>query len=271
MLRFVLIEAGRLLLGLLGAALMGAAIASAADAGDGVFQFFAVWGEHLNSFAHLRFGDSAISGTPIEIELAARLPVTLGLVLEGIVAAAMIGIPVGFLFGTGPARLVAAPLIQIVSAAPIFCAGLALAYLAVNFLHWPVQIDGPAPFGSAVFPRNMGEAQEALLPALTVGLAGASAVQVAMSRTAAEIAHEPWRTQLFRMGLSRWDIEWIYVVPPIFAAIFAHLGEVMLPCCRRRLWRSGCSPALAPRTCSSNPWRCAIGAPRVPLWRSLPA
>jgi hypothetical protein len=37
MLRFVLIEAGRLLLGLLGAALMGAAIASAADAGDGVF------------------------------------------------------------------------------------------------------------------------------------------------------------------------------------------------------------------------------------------
>jgi ABC-type dipeptide/oligopeptide/nickel transport system permease component len=182
----------------------------------------------LNSFAHLRFGDSAISGTPIETELAARLPVTLGLVLEGIVAAMMIGVPVGFLFGTGPARLVAAPLIQIVSAAPIFCAGLALAYLAVNFLHWPVQIDGPAPFGSAVFPRNMAEAQEALLSALTVGLAGASAVQVAMSRTAAEIAHEPWRTQLFRMGLSRWDIEWIYVVPQIFAAIFAHLGDVML-------------------------------------------
>ena len=228
MLRFVLIEAGRLLLGLLGAALLGAAIASVAHAGDGVLQFFSVWGEQLISFARLRFGDSAISGLPIVTELATSLPLTLGLLLEGIVVASLIGIPVGFLFGMGAARRAAAPLIQIAAAVPIFCAGLALAYLAVNFLQWPVQLDGPAWFGSAVFPRSLAEAQAALLPALTVGLAGASAVQVVMSRAAAAIVREPWRTQLYRMGLSRWDVEWIYVVPQIFAALFAHLGEVML-------------------------------------------
>ena len=77
-------------------------------------------------------------------ELKAHLPLTLGLVAEGFAVALLVGIPMGLLFGAGPARRAAAPLIQIVSAAPIFCAGLALAYAAANLLHWPVPIDNGA-------------------------------------------------------------------------------------------------------------------------------
>jgi peptide/nickel transport system permease protein len=230
MLRFVLNEAGRLLLSLFGAALMAAAIAalSAPHAGEGAVSFLMAWGDRLGEFARLRFGQSIISGAPVLSELAARLPLTLGLVLEGIVVAAVVGIPVGLMFGAGPGRRAAAPLIQIVAAAPIFCAGLALAFVAANLLHWPVPLDGGVRVGRHLFPQTAAQAQAILLPALTVGLAGAAAVQLALRRAAAEASQGPWRVYLRRMGLSAWEIERVYVVPQIFAGLLSSLGEVML-------------------------------------------
>jgi ABC-type dipeptide/oligopeptide/nickel transport system permease component len=230
MLRFVLNEAGRLLLSLFGAALMSSAIAtlSVPHAGDGVLQFFLAWGLRLNRSAHLQFGLSSITGLPIASELTARLPLTLGLVLEGMAAAALIGIPIGFLFGAGPVRRAAAPLIQIVAAAPVFCAGLALAYLSANPPSWPAPIGDGVRFGLKILPQTAAHAPATLLPALTVGLAGAAAVQLALRRAAAETARESWRIYLQRMGLLRWEIEGLYVVPQIFAGLLAHLGEVML-------------------------------------------
>jgi peptide/nickel transport system permease protein len=230
MLRFVLNEAGRLALGLLGAALMSAAVASFAlpHAGDGPVFFIAGWGLRIGEFAHLHFGQSAISGAPVIAELAARLPLTIGLVLDGIVVAAVVGIPVGFLFGAGPIRRATAPLIQIVAAAPIFCAGLALAFAASNVLHWPLQSIGGDRTGTGFFPHDPDQLQAILLPALTVGLAGAAAVQLSLRRAAAEAGQESWRVYLRRMGLSQWEIEAGYVVPQIFAGLLSSLGEVML-------------------------------------------
>jgi len=175
---------------------------------------------------HLRFGESVISGLPIVAELAARLPLTLGLVIEGVIVAALVGIPIGFLFGAGPARRAAAPLIQIVAAAPVFCAGLVLAYGAASLLHWPVPINGGVSI--VLFPQNATQAQAMVLPALTVGLAGAAAVQLALRRSAAEAGQQSWRFYLRRMGLPSWDVERNYVMPQIFAGLLASLGEVML-------------------------------------------
>jgi peptide/nickel transport system permease protein len=182
----------------------------------------------LFEFAHLRFGDSAITGAPVIAELASRTPLTLVLVVEGIIVAALIGVPVGLLFGAGPVRRAAAPLIQIVAAAPIFCAGMALAFAASNLLHWPATINGGARTATSVFPHSASEAQAILLPALMVGLAGAAAVQLALRRAAAEVSQETWRTYLRRMGLPAWEIEWGYAAPQIFAGLAWSLGEVML-------------------------------------------
>jgi peptide/nickel transport system permease protein len=230
MLRFVSREAGRLALGLLGAALLAAAIAALAQphAGDGVFAYLVAWGRALGAFGHLDFGRSSISGETAIAELQAHLPLTLGLVLEGFAVALIVGIPVGFLFGAGPARRAAAPLIQIVSAAPIFCAGLALAYAAANLLHWPVPTDNGIKTSLNLWPRSAAEVETLLLPVLTVGLSGAAAAQLALRRAGSQIAHAPWRTQLRRMGLTAWEIEGIYGVPRIFAGLLSSLGEVVL-------------------------------------------
>lgn len=229
MLQFVLREAGRLGLGLASAALLAAAISglSLPGAGDGVWPFLVAWGEVLDSLLHLDLGHSAMTGIPVREMLAERLPLTLGLVSEGFAVALAVGIPVGLLFGAGPARRAAAPLVQIVSAAPIFCAGLALAY-AANLLHWPVPSGTGVAQGLSLVPHDSQDLQKLLLPVLTVGLAGAAAAQLALRRAGAESASQPWREHMRRMGLSGWEIEWVYGLPQIFAGLLSDLGEVVL-------------------------------------------
>ncbi len=230
MLRFVLREAGRTGLGLAGAVLLAAAISALAapDATGGLWHFLVAWGRALDAFAHLDFGHSAMTGAAAGEELAQRLPLTLGLVLEGFAVALIVGIPVGFLFGAGPARRAAAPLVQFVSAAPIFCAGLALIYLAVDILRWPVPVGSGENAGLELMPGSTAEFAAMALPVLMVGLAGAAAAQLALRRAAAQTVQASWRIQLRRMGLSAWDIESAYVIPDVLGGLLASLGEVML-------------------------------------------
>ncbi|MEJ1968093.1 MAG: ABC transporter permease subunit [Rhizomicrobium sp.] len=230
MLRVVLREAGRLGLGLLGALLLAAAMAALAAprAGDGVLAFLIAWGGVLGAMLHLDFGHSAISGIGVLDELGGHLPLTLGLVAEGFVMALAVGVPVGFLFGAGPARRAAAPLVQFVSAAPIFCAGLALIYLAVDILRWPVPVGSGENAGLELMPGSTAEFAAMALPVLMVGLAGAAAAQLALRRAAAQTVQASWRIQLRRMGLSAWDIESAYVIPDVLGGLLASLGEVML-------------------------------------------
>ena len=228
MLRFVLREAGRLALGLLGAVLLASAIAALAmpGAGGGTVAFLIAWGKTLNAFLHLDFGASAMTGVSALDEFAAHMPLTLGLVAEGFVVALAVGIPVGFLFSNGPARSAASPVVQVVSAAPIFVAGLALAFIAVNGLGWPVPVNGMKS-GLKLIPANAAEFHAVLLPVLTIGLAGAAATQLALRRAAALAADAPYRVQMRRMGLSAWEIERAYAAPQAFAGLLGNLGEVM--------------------------------------------
>lgn len=231
MLRLVLREAGRLGLGLLGAALLAAAIAALArpGAGDGALSFVFAWGQTVQAWATGDFGQSAMRGTSAWAEFASHMPLTLGLVLEGFVVALLVGIPVGFLFGSGPARRAASPLVQVISSAPIFVAGLALAFLAANGLGWTVPVGSIGmKSGLKLIPGNAAEFETLLLPVLTVGLAGAAAAQLALRHAAAIAAGESYRVQLRRMGLSAWEIERAYAVPQIIAGLLNNLGEVMV-------------------------------------------
>jgi peptide/nickel transport system permease protein len=230
MLRFVLREAGKTALGLAGAVLLAAAIAALADraATDGAWHFLFAWGRTLNGFLRLDFGQSLISGGPALDELGAHLPLTLGLVVEGLAVALLIGVPVGLLFGAGPTRRAAAPLVQVFAAAPVFCAGLALAYAAADLLHWPVPGLTGAATGLNFAPKDAPAFEALLLPVLTVGLAGAAAAQLALRRAGAESARQSWRTHLRWMGLSALEIETVYGAPELFASLLANLGEVVL-------------------------------------------
>ena len=81
------------------------------------------------------------------------------------------------------------------------------------------------------FPAAWPRRRRPSCPLLTVGLAGAAAVQLAMSRAAAaDRAANPGGRDLSRMGF-RAGIEWIYVVPQILAGLFAHPAKSCWPCC----------------------------------------
>jgi ABC-type dipeptide/oligopeptide/nickel transport system permease component len=224
--RFALWESGRFALGLFGALLMASAI-SALSVPDAAGGFAAAAGERFLAFMRLDLGTSAISGMSAAQELAQHGPATAALLLLGAIVAILFGVPLGFLLGTAAMRRAAAPLIQIVSAAPVFVAGLALAFAARHLFGWP-PIDGEFPTAAALLHPDADVLRVALLPVLTVGFAGTAAVQLALRRAAAEVQHEPFRLGLKRLGLSSLEIDRNYVAPLVFSGLLAGLGEVML-------------------------------------------
>ncbi|MDE2109886.1 MAG: ABC transporter permease subunit [Alphaproteobacteria bacterium] len=229
MLSFAARQTGRLALGLLGAVVVAAVISAiAVPRAHGLAPFLAAAGTRLLDFARLNFGTSAISGLSAMDELGRRIPPTLALVLTGAGVALAVGTPLGLVFGAGPVRRSAAPLMQIVAAAPVFCAGLAMAYGAMHLLHWPVSINMPVADMAPIFTSNTRGLELAVLPVLTVGLAGAGAVQLALRRAVADSARESYRTGLKRMGLSTFEIEWLYAGPQVVAGLLSSAGEIML-------------------------------------------
>jgi peptide/nickel transport system permease protein len=223
--RFVARQARGLAVGICGAGAVAAAISAIAEPrAPGLAPYLKAALSRLVHFAEFDFGQSAISGLSALQELALRMPATLLLVLAGGVVALLAGIPLGLLFSLGPARRAAAPLVQTVTALPVFCAGLALAYGAVHLLHWPVSINLPP--GAPVPPDQA--LQIAILPVLTVGLAGAAAVQLALRRAASQSSSEAFRSGLKRLGLGALEIERLFVVPQVLARLVASAGEIML-------------------------------------------
>jgi peptide/nickel transport system permease protein len=220
--RFVIRQLIRLAAGLLGAVLIAAAIAASGEpAARDLPGFGTALLAHLIQFGRLDLGISLVSGTPVAQELARYLPQTLALVAMGAGVALVAGVPFGLLLALGPTRRIAAPLIQIITATPVFVSGLALAFVAVHVLHWPVSVNAPVatPYQSW---------QIAALPILTVGLAGAAAVQLVLRRSAALSSEAPFRTGLKRMGLGLIEIETFYVLPHVAAGLAAGAREIVL-------------------------------------------
>ena len=188
------------------------------------------------TFARLDFGASSINGLPASRLVLEGLPATLELIVVGAIIALVAGISLGMALGRGPFRRATAPLFQVVASAPIFCAGLALAWLGVNLLHLPPNAHGNAGaalgLSSALLERNAGAAVAGfrllLFPVITVGAAGAAAVHLALRRASVEASGEAYRTGLKLMGLGTMEIERVYVLPQVLAGLLAGAGEIVL-------------------------------------------
>jgi peptide/nickel transport system permease protein len=223
--RFALRESGRLAFALLGALLLAAAVSalSLPGAHDGMRGFLAAMASRLLAYVEFDLGPSAISGLGAAQDLLARGPTTLTLVLQGIVIAAVFGIPLGLLSSAASLRNALAPLGQFVSAVPVFCAALLLAYVANRLF-------GPALQGTPVMllPRDLAGWSQALPPALTVGLAGMAAVQIGLRRASVTLDDAPFREGLSRLGLPGREIERFFVMPVVFAGLLNNLAEVIV-------------------------------------------
>jgi len=229
MLRFGLKQAGRLALGLLGAIVLAALVAAAGSHAPGLSAYANIVVARLVAFGHLDFGTSAITANPAWDDLARRLPVTLELLGFGAVVAVVIGTPVGLLLSAGRVLRAGAPLLQIVAAAPVFCAGLGLLWLSERVLHW-TGAPHDTSFVSALLSGDTdamaAELRSVALPALTVGAAGAASIQLALRRAVSQAANEPYRRGLHAMGLSRFEVDSAYLFPQVVAGLFRSFGEV---------------------------------------------
>ena len=214
-----------------GAFLLAAAVAALPASGHAgsIPGYLAAWLRQMDLVAHFDFGTSQVSGLSAVTELTRGLPVTLELVGAGALVAVILGAPLGVLLGTGRRLRAAAPLVQIVAAAPVFCAGLLLLWLSKRFLGW--QGAGPMPFWTPLLHGDPAVAigfKALALPALTVGAAGAAAVQLALRRAASLAMEAPYRQGLRLMGLSGFEIDGNYLAPQILAGLLASLGEIAL-------------------------------------------
>jgi peptide/nickel transport system permease protein len=216
----------RFALGLLGATLLAAAVAAVAAHGG---HYAGAFVAHLFAFAHLDFGTSSLSGLPAATLVGGRLLATFELMTVGAVIALLVGLPLGVLLGRSRRLRAAAPLIQLVAAAPVFCAGLGLLWISVHVFHAPyVPQAEPWP----ALANGMADAVRALnalaLPGLTVGAAGAAAVQLAVRRAESQAIEEPYRHGLRLLGLGAFEIDWLYLAPQVLAGLFASVGEIVL-------------------------------------------
>jgi peptide/nickel transport system permease protein len=212
--------------GLLGAIILAAAVAAVPAEGN---HYLRAALARLLDFVRLDFGASSISGQRAVAVVGERLPATLELMAAGAIVAFLVGIPLGVLLGRGRALRAAAPLLQLVAAAPVFCAGLGLLWLSAHVLHWTY---APQPLPWPALGEGGHRALLALnalaLPGLTVGAAGAAAVQLAVRRAEAEAIEEPYRHGLKLLGLNSFEIDRLYLAPQILAGLLASFGEIVL-------------------------------------------
>lgn len=223
-------QAGKLIASLIGAALLAAVLATLSHHPHGFWPALGAFSDTVTGMGRGNFGVSAVTGHPAWRDVEAVLSSTLQLILAGFVIALVIGIPLGAVLSASRMLRAAAPLIQIIAAAPVFCAALGLIWLAVHVLHWTAPTQASAmSWSSLAVPGNWNAALRIFgLPALVVGVTGAASVQLSLRRTASAALNAPYRTGLQMMGLHAFEIDMRYVVPEFAARLLRSLGDVVL-------------------------------------------
>jgi peptide/nickel transport system permease protein len=221
-------QGGKLVASLFGALLLAALLASVSHHAHGFWPALGAFSQHAIDMLRGGFGDSSVTGHPASRDVAAVLPQTIQLIAMAFVVALLVGLPVGAILSASQLLRAAAPLMQIIAAAPVFCAALAMIWLSVHVLHWPVPSQTFAP----TFTGGLGGWNATLrliaLPVLAVGAAGAACVQLSLRRTATALLHAPYRAGLQMMGLRPLEIDLRYVVPQFVAGLLLCLGDIML-------------------------------------------
>lgn len=229
MLRFAGDEIVRLLFGLMGAVLLAAALAALNDAAlasnaSPAWPFFQIVGQHLIAIGQGDFGISTLSGAPAWVTFAGPWPTTLSLLIMGLAVALLVGLPLGLAMSLESVHRIVAPLLQTVAALPVFCAALLLAFAAHHGLGW-----SPSAHPAALWPWPHATAwTEAVLPVMTVGLAGAAAILRVLHCAIAAEADASWPDGLKRLGLTVLEIHLRYKLPRLLAGVIAASGEILL-------------------------------------------
>jgi peptide/nickel transport system permease protein len=180
----------------------------------------------LGGLLHFDLGRSLITQSPIQVELAEKLAVTVPLCVLGMLVALLIGAPLGVIAALrrrtvlGEVVNIAA---QAAAAVPVLWTGLLLILLFGR----GVGLVGVLP--SQGFPRDgwadPGAALAALaLPALTIGIVeGAVVLRFVRSALVAELHHDYVRTAMSR-GLTRTRAVLAHAVPNASLAVFSVIG-----------------------------------------------
>lgn len=176
------------------------------------------------------FGRSTATGAPAMIVAWKAFPATAQLMASGAVLALLIGIPLGFLLSAGRTLRATAPLLQIVTAIPVFLIALALIWIALRSFHVAAPLHSRNTSLTSLL--NRGDWSGAwflyLLPALTVGVAGAARLQLSLQRAADVAWAAPYRSGLRMMGLGLFDINLRFALPEIVAAMLRDLRAFVL-------------------------------------------
>ncbi len=228
--RYGLWQAGRLIASLIGALLLAAVLAALSRHAHGFWPVLGAYSDTATNMARGNFGVSSVTGHPAVQDVSAVLSSTLQLILAGLLIALVVGIPLGAVLSASHLLRAAAPLIQIIAAAPVFCAALGLIWFAVHVLHWTAPTQTSAlSWTSLATPGNWNVTLRIFaMPALVVGAAGAACVQLALRRTASKALQAPYRAGLQMMGLGALEIDLRYVMPEFAAGLLRALGEVVL-------------------------------------------
>jgi peptide/nickel transport system permease protein len=225
--RYGLWQAGQLIASLIGALLLSAIVAALAHHPHGFWPALHAISDSAVAMGRDDFGSSSVTGHAAVADVGAVLSSTLQLVFAGLVVALAIGIPLGAFLSASRTLRAAAPLMQIIAAAPVFCAALGLIWFSVHVLHWPAPTQAASQLSPGSAPVNL-VLRVFALPALVVGAAGAACVQLSLRRTATKVLHAPYRAGLQMMGLGTLEVDLRYVVPEFAAALLRALGDVVL-------------------------------------------
>jgi peptide/nickel transport system permease protein len=227
--RFGVRRVGQFVLGLACAAVFAACLTTlAAPAGS---PFVRTLIERFTEIARLDFGLSSISAIPAWTAVSNFLPSTLELIGLGALIAILAGVPSALMLSDRRAAGFSVPLLHVMSAVPAFCAALCILWLSQKLLRWAPTAQ-PHSLIAAIARGNIGDIEAALIavapPALVVGAAGAYSIQNLLRRAIVRAANEPYRRGLRALGLSRFEIDSRYLLPQVLAAVFYHLGEIVL-------------------------------------------
>lgn len=228
--RIWLLRAAQLIGSVLGAMLLVSLLVVVAQPARGFWPFVVAVFERFLGAAGGDFGSSLVTGAPAMAGVLAVLPFSLELLAVGAILALLIGIPLGVFLSASRTLRAAAPLMQIITAMPVFVAALGLIWVAVRLFHWSEpEVTGAVSWNVLTQHSGLSTALRAIaLPALTVGAAGAASVQLSLRRAAAIAWTAPYRSGLRMMGLGTLDIGLHYTIPEIFAALLRDLGDITL-------------------------------------------
>lgn len=215
--RDLLLRAAQLIVSLVGAVVLAALLATLSLHTHGFGPFISAFSMKLLAALKGDFGVSAASRVPVAILIAQTCPATFILISVAAVIALILGTPFGVIFGVSRAARVAAPLMELTAALPVFVAALAVLWIAAHLPH-------------AMHNSSAGHdiLQALVLQAAIVGVAGAGSVQLALRRGAERAWSAPYREGLRIMGLSPLDISLRYAVPEMGAALLRDLGQLAL-------------------------------------------